>query len=112
MLLRKNRFSLGNVRDRIIFAEGKEQLSLTVDESPKKLMTGMIAVREKLNAITDETQDATDAVLSMAIVIFGKEQAEKIFEFYNRNPVNVLRICEKYFTERLVDKIAKAQKKR
>lgn len=111
-MFRRKRFSLGNVRDRIAFREGSEELNLTVDESPKQLMAGMIAVREKLNAITDETQDATDAVLSMAIVIFGKEQAEKIFEFYNRNPVNVLRICEKYFTERLVHKIAKAQKKR
>ena len=109
----RHTFSLGNIRDHVVFKEGGDRLELTVDEHPARLVAGMARVRDKMAELDkDATEEkATAAAMEFAVVIFGAEQANKIMKFYAGSSINVLRICEQYFTERLRGLIVRRQKR-
>lgn len=112
-MLFRHKFSLGNIRDHVVFEEGGDRLELTVDESPARLVSGMVRVRDKMEELDkDATEEkANAAAMEFAVVIFGAEQANKILKFYGGNAISVLRICEQYFTKRLRAIIVRKQKK-
>lgn len=105
--------TLNRVHDKVIVHEGNDKIILTVNADSMRMVAGLTAAQAKLKAITDETPD--DEVKSagkyFATVIFGKEQAEKLMEFYADDPASVIAVCGQYFKGRLADKITKVQKK-
>lgn len=112
-MFRKYSISLNRVHDSIVIKEGAETLSLTVNGDPMRMVSGLNNSQLRMKGITDETpvEDVKDCALYFATVIFGKEQAEKLVDFYANDPACVISVCGKYFKERLADKIAKVQKK-
>lgn len=106
--------SLGRIYDRVIIREGGERLTLYVNEDPNRMVLGIGQAQKRLSAINDETtpEELKDSALYFAGVIFGAEQARKLLEYYHDDPGCVVTVCAKYFTDRLRDKITRAQKKR
>jgi len=114
MLFKRNyEMTLNRVHDNITIKEGDETLKLTVNGDGMRIVAGLNKAREKLNALTDDAPDdeVKEAALYFAAVIFGKEQAEKIMEFYADDPGCVITLCGQYFKDRLAGKIAAVQKK-
>ena len=79
-----------------------------------RLVAGLSKAQEKLTELTkgDPTEEEMKAAAEyFAAVIFGKEQAKKIMEFYADDPGCVISVCGQYFKDRLAGKISKIQKK-
>ena len=66
-----------------------------------------------MQELTNETPDeeVRETAEYFAAVIFGKDQAGKLMEFYADDPGCVISACGQYFRERLADRIASVQKK-
>lgn len=108
------KLSLGRVHDLIEVREGTEHLILRVDADPMELVRTINSLEPRMNAIEDnaEAEREIDGIArEFCIAIFGAEQTDKIFDFYNKNGVAVLGIVGKYFSERLGRLITKAQKR-
>ena len=77
------------------------------------MVSGINKAVEKLNALTEESGEEAmrEAAEFYAVVLFGKDQARKLMEFYAEDAGCVLTVCTKYVTQRLGQKIAEAQKK-
>jgi hypothetical protein len=105
---------LRRVHDKVAITNGETTLTLTVDATPEKLVSGLLAARRKMQALGPEstTEEMLDAARDVAAAIFGAEQARKLLEYYHDDPGCVVTVCAKYFTDRLRDKITRAQKKR
>lgn len=105
--------SLGRVRDDIEVKEGNETLVLHVNSDPQRMVAGLSLVQTRLKTITEDTtpEDIHDCAMKFAEVIFGKEQAVKLSDFYHGDSGCMISICSKYFGERLRNLITKAQKK-
>lgn len=106
-------FTLNRVHDSIVIKEGAERLVLTVDGDSMRMVAGLNKAQQKMKSVNDDTPDeeVLECADYFASVIFGKEQAAKLMEFYNNDPGCVINVCGKYFRERLAGKIAKVQKK-
>lgn len=104
---------LGRVRTRVKVKEGEDSLLLYVDRDPMRLTAGLTQARERMKAITENSTDEEkkEAALLFAGVIFGKEQAQKLLEFYHGDADCVFSVCGRYFRDRLRKLIIKAQKK-
>lgn len=112
----KRALSLNRVRDKITIREGKETLTLYVDSDANMLIHGIRAVGEKLKNLADEDSEAKklSVAMEMASTMFGKEQAEKLLDFYHGNYGCVITICGMYFGDKrsgLSKKITRAQKR-
>ena len=105
--------SLNRVRDSVKITEGEQSLILTVDSDPMRLTAGLTQARERMKTITENSTDEEkkEAALLFAGVIFGKEQAQKLLDFYHSDPDCVFSVCGRYFRDRLRKLIIKAQKK-
>lgn len=108
------KITLNRVHDLIEVREGTENLILRVDADAMDLVRTINSLEPRLNAIQDNgqaEQEADSIAREFCTAIFGKEQTEKLFDFYNYSGVAVLGIVGKYFSERLGKLITKAQKK-
>lgn len=107
------KISLGRVRDEIEVIEGDESLKLHVNSDPQRMVAGLSLVQTRLQAVTEETtpEEIHETALKFAEVIFGKEQALALSDFYHGDAGCMISICSKYFADRLRGKITKAQKK-
>ena len=105
--------TLNRVHDVLTVREGNEKISLTVDGDSMRIVAGLNAAQKKMNELKDDAteQEIRDAAETFSTVIFGKEQTEKLFAFYNNDPGCVISICGQYFKNRLADKIAKVQRR-
>ena len=105
--------SMNRVHDTVKINEGAESLILKVDADPMRMVAGLSKTQEMMKALNADSTDEEleSAALYYASVIFGKEQAEKLADFYHRDAGCVIGICGKYFTGRLSALIVKAQKK-
>lgn len=108
--------TLNRVHDTIRIKENGETLSLTVNADPMRIVSGLNKAQKKLSDLVSngrepEEQEIKEAAEYFATVIFGKEQAEKLTEFYNNDAACVINVCGTYFRERLAMKISKLQKK-
>jgi hypothetical protein len=105
--------TLKRVHDTLIVRECEEKLRLVVNGDALRMVSGINKAVEKLNALTDESGEEAmrEAAEYYAVVLFGKDQARKLMEFYAEDAGCVLTVCTKYVTQRLGQKIAEAQKK-
>lgn len=105
--------TLNRVHDNIIIREGGETLKLTVNGDSMRMVAGLNKAQKKMLELNDESSDVQvkECAEYFAAVIFGKEQAAKLMEFYADDPSCVITACGQYFKERLAGKIAQAQKK-
>lgn len=105
--------SLGRVRDKVMFKEADESLMLTVDGDAARMVRALTAAQQSLNAVKGESTDdeRLDAARQFAEAIFGKEQAEKLVQFYHGDAICVIEACGRYFSGGLAKKITQAQKK-
>ena len=106
------KMSLNRVHDRVRITEGSDTLTLTVNGDPNRMVAGLMLAQKKLTAIKDDSspEEVRETAEYFSGVIFGKEQTEKLFEFYRNDAGCVMNICGKYFAERLKDRIVKVQK--
>lgn len=104
--------TLNRVHDTLTIKEGSETLHLTVDGDAQRMVAGLLNVREKSMQIQDGSEEKLEEVARyFAETIFGKAQADKLFEFYRENAGCVFAICSQYFSERLNKKVTRAQKR-
>lgn len=102
--------SLSRVRDKIRVRDGNKTLTLTVSEEAGRLVSGLNNAQKKLTEASVDAEKIQDAAEYFSMVIFGKEQADKLFDFYDGDAACVIEICGRYFRERLGAMITKAQK--
>ena len=107
------RLSLNRVHDRVKISEGAESIILLVDGDANRMVAGISEAVATLKTLKDDSPEETKhgTALYFATVIFGKEQADRLMEFYRDDPVCVINLCGKYIGQRLGGLIAKAQKK-
>lgn len=105
--------SLHRVHDTVKIKEGTESILLHVDGDPMRMVAGLTQAQKALQAITqDSTEDEVqNAARYFCTVIFGKEQTEKLEEFYHHDAGCIINLCGQYFEKRLSRLILKAQKK-
>lgn len=112
-MFRPFRVTLNRVHDKVRISEGGESLMLVVDADPMRMVAGLGQAQKLMQALTGESteKEQKDAALYFAGVIFGREQAEKLLEFYHGDSGCVVNVCGKYFAGRLGKLITRAQKK-
>lgn len=105
--------SLNRIHDTVRITEGRDSLTLKVNGDPRRMVAGLSEAQKRLSAVNDNTtaEEIHDAALYFSTVIFGEEQAQKLFDFYRNDSGCVINICGQYFAERLKTLIIKAQKK-
>jgi hypothetical protein len=105
--------TLNRVHDIVRIREGGDSLRLIVDGDPMRMVAGLNEAQKILKAIDTETTDEEKlkAAEYFAEVIFGKEQAKQILDFYRNDSLCVINLCGTYFRDRLGKLIEKAQKK-
>lgn len=105
--------SLNRVHDTVVIREDTETLRLTVNGDAQRMVAGLTKAQKKMKELSDDTEDGKvlEVAEYFAAVIFGKEQADKLIEFYANDPGCVISVCGQYFKERLAGKIAAVQKK-
>ena len=114
-LFRGNEITLHRIHHTVIINENGEKLKLVVNADPMRLVAGLNKAQRKLTE-TISTEDVTDEALKEAAeffsaVLFGKEQTEKLMDFYAGDAACVINVCGQVFKDQLIDKITKAQKK-
>jgi rubrerythrin len=105
--------TLNRVHDTVSVREGDEKLVLTVNGDAMRMVAGLTKAQKKMQDIAEDATDeqVLEVAEYFATVIFGKEQATKLLEFYANDPASVINVCGKYFKDRLALKIADVQKK-
>ena len=115
-LFRRNReVSLNRIHHTVYVNENGEKLKLVVNADPMRITAGMNKAKAKLNAAVHradpDDDEIRDAAMFFAAVLFGKEQTEKLMEFYAGDTACVINICAQIFRDQLTDKITAAQKR-
>lgn len=112
MFFRRKVITLGRVRDTITFREGSEEIKLKVDADAASLMAGMKAIQAELAGLDPADDAAVKKAADMfATRLFGIDQADEMFTFYNGDPRAVIRACGEYSRRYLLKRITKAQEK-
>lgn len=113
IILFEYKLTLNRVRDKLKVVEGGEELLLTVDADAARLVAGLTKAQNYMKSLTNDSaeEEKTEAARLFSEAIFGKAQTDKLLAFYGGDPLCVIDICGRYFSERLSDKITKAQKK-
>ena len=114
-LFRRNEISLNRIHHTVTINENGEKMKLTISADPMRLVAGLSKAQKKLTD-TVNSEDPTDESIKdaaeyFAAVLFGKEQTDKLFEFYAGDSACVINICGQVFKDQLAAKITKAQKK-
>ena len=115
-LFRRNEISLNRIHHTVTVNENGEKLKLTISADPMRLVAGLTKAQKKLNDTISGEKEPTeeeikDAAEYFAAVLFGREQTEKLFEFYAQDAACVINVCGQIFKDQLARKISKAQKK-
>ena len=113
---RRNEITLNRIHHTVIINENGERLKLVVNADPMRLVAGITKASQRLTDVVNDDKEPTPEELhgaaeAFAAVLFGKEQTEKLFEFYAGDSACVINICSQIFKDQLTDKITKAQKK-
>ena len=105
--------TLNRVHDTVLVREGNETLKLSVNGDSMRMVAGLNKAQKMMKEIPDDAKDddVKEIAEYFASVIFGKEQAGKLMEFYANDPGCVITVCGQYFKDRLAGKIAQIQKK-
>lgn len=114
---RKNEVTLNRIHHTVNVVENGERLKLVVNADPMRLVAGLSKAQKKLTELVgkDENEPTEDEIKEaaeyFAAVMFGREQTEKLMDFYAGDAACVINVCGQIFKEQLTDKINKAQKK-
>lgn len=113
---RNNEISLNRVHHTVYVNENGEKLKLVVNADPMRLVSGLTKAQAKLAEMVKdnrepEQEEMKEAAEYFAAVLFGKEQTEKLLDFYAGDAACVINVCGQIFRTQLADKITKAQKK-
>lgn len=105
--------TLNRVHDTVTVREGDEKITLTVNGDAVRMVAGLNKAQAKMKELTDDSPDdvVKDCAEYFAAVIFGREQAGRLMEFYADDPGCVITVCGQYFKDRLAGKIAAMQKR-
>lgn len=105
--------TLNRVHDTIRIREGDESIQLTVNGDAMRIVAGLTKAQQKMTELTDDSTDeqVMECAEFFAAVIFGKEQAKRLLDFYANDPGCVISVCGQYFKDRLAKKISAVQKK-
>ena len=114
-LFRRNEISLNRVHHTVTVNENGEKLKLVVSADPMRLVAGLSKAQAKLTE-TIKKENPTDEEMKesaelFSAVLFGKEQTERLFDFYAGDAACVINVCGQIFKEQLAAKITKAQKR-
>ncbi|MBO6092522.1 MAG: hypothetical protein J6P40_02690 [Oscillospiraceae bacterium] len=106
------KITLHRVHDVVRIHEGTDSLRLVVDGDPMRMVAGLNKAQKMLSMISEDTteEEKRTAAEYFAEVIFGKEQAQQLMEFYRDDSLCVINVCGTYFRDRLGKLITKAQK--
>lgn len=115
-LFRRNEISLNRIHHTVTVNENGEKLKLTISADPMRLVAGLTKAQKRLTDTISGEKEPTeeeikDAAEYFAAVLFGREQTEKLFEFYAQDAACVINVCGQIFKDQLARKISKAQKK-
>lgn len=112
-MFKRYSISLGRVHDRVRITEGGDSLDLRIDADPMRLVAGLSQAQKNLQELNKDSteEDGLKAAEYFAEVIFGKDQAARLAEFYHNDAGCIINVCGRYFEERLAKKITAAQKK-
>ena len=101
------------VTDRVTFRNVDKTINLTVRAAASPIVIGLKQANDRLTGMTDDTpqEERLEAARFFAEVIFGREQAQQLVDFYNGDALAVISACGMYFQSRLGKKITKAQKR-
>ena len=112
-MFRPFKITMNRVHDTVWIVEGYENLTLKVDEDPMRMTAGITESVRLMKTLDEKSteEDSRNVALFFARVVFGKEQAEKLLEFYHNDAACVLSVCGQYTEKRLSKLIVKAQKK-
>ena len=104
---------LNRIHDTVRITEGEDKLILKVNGDPNRMVAGLSKAQKMLTAVNDETpeEEIRNGAEYFATVLFGEEQAKKLFEFYRDDAGCVINVCGQYFANRLKTLIIKAQKR-
>ena len=105
--------TMNRVHDKVTVREGDEHITLVVNGDAMRMVAGLNKAQQKMKELDENSSDEAvkDAAEYFAAVIFGKDQAEKLMEFYADDPGSVISVCGQYFKDRLAGRISKVQKK-
>ena len=110
MFKNSNKISLNHVRDTVYAVEGDEKLKLYVDEDAMMIARRIKRTLGDIESAKEDMGKLDKAALRFARAVFGVEQTEQLLNFYHGSTYAVFEFTSKYFTQRLTDKITKAQK--
>ena len=115
-IFRSNEISLNRVHHTVTVNENGEKLKLVINADPMRLVAGITKAQKKLTEAVSGDKEPTDEEIKdaaeyFAAVLFGREQTDKLFEFYAGDSACVINICGQIFKDQLAAKISKAQKK-
>lgn len=111
---RKHEIDPFPVHDRVVFRNIDKAMEMKVKADASLLVVNLNKARKRISALTDDTpeEDKKEAAVFFAEAMFGHEQAVKMLDFYDNDPLAVIMACGKYFQERLSKIITKAQKQK
>lgn len=114
-LFRRNEITLNRIHHTVTINENGEKMKLTISADPMRLVAGLSKAQKKLtdtvNSGNPTDESIKEAAEYFAAVLFGKEQTDRLFEFYAGDSACVINICGQVFKDQLAAKITKAQKK-
>ena len=112
---RRNEISLNRIHHTVTVNENGEKLKLVINADPMRIVAGLNKAQKKLNETISNgeptEEEIREAAEFFAGVIFGKEQTDRLFEFYAGDAACVINVCGQVFRDQLAAKISKAQKK-
>ena len=102
-----------SVSDKVVFRNVDKTLTLYVRSDATAIVVGLKQAQDKLNQLTDNSDECqrVTAARFFARSVFGEEQGDKLFDFYNE-PLAVVSAGGQYFDKQLKYKITKAQKRK
>jgi hypothetical protein len=111
---RGKELTLNRVRDMITVREGNETIDLYVDSDANMLIRRLQSAQGELMSIDEDTSEAErkKAAEDFSTAIFGRQQTEKLLDFYHGDYGCVVTICGMYFGDHkrgLAKKITKVQ---
>lgn len=112
-LFGRDEMSLGRVHGSLVIKEGFDKLTLYVDADAMRLTAALMQENERLRRYGEKAtaKQQKELALDFAATMFGREQAQKLLDFYHGNAACVISVCAQYFSGTLTKLIAKAQKR-
>lgn len=105
--------SLGRVHGTLVIKEGFDKITLYVDADPMRLTAGLVQANREIQKWSDKAtpKQRKEMALDFASVMFGREQAQKLMDFYHGDATCVVSVCAQYFSGTLSRLINKAQRR-